>query len=98
MGSQGVSYNEYIPCSDDALERTLMEMEGGDGQALRSKLLSDLPIPPRDSWHKFLRKRKKSIKHEPCKFAREGKNRNKEFHQRMGLGLAPYPAHAGDFV
>ena len=50
----------------------IREMKGGNGRALKSKLLSDLPISLPNSQHKFLRKRKKSIKHEPCKFAREG--------------------------
>lgn len=56
-GSQGSSYSEHITCTNHALERTLMAVRGGDGRALGSKLLSDLPVPPSDPLHTFLRKR-----------------------------------------
>lgn len=66
-------------------KRTLMEMKVGP--ALRNKLLSDLSVPPPDSQHKFLGKRK-FTQQEPRKPAQEGKKRNKEFLPREGLGLA----------
>lgn len=78
-GAKVLLNSEHIPCTNHALEKKSDGSKRWQGPALGSKLLSNLPVPPPDPQHKFLRKRE-SINHEPCKFAREGENRKEEFH------------------
>ena len=66
-------------------KRTLMEMKGRDGQALWNKSLSDSPVSPPDSQHKFLRNRK-FTQHEPLSLPKRRRIETGHFNKGRGWG------------